>query len=169
MIMKKPIIIAAAVILALVAIFGFLRITQNHPSDFDVRSDSESSATAADKEDSETATDTESEEIALAEPESEENIDAEELDEAESEIEGGGISPEFKDFWDSYLKFMETYAPLMNNPDSEDYLKQTEKYSDYTARAAEYENSENLTDDEIRYMTDAQAKITALYADALLS
>ena len=167
--MKKPIIIAAAVILALVAIFGFLRITQNHPSDFDISTVSESPSSESEESVSETATDTEPEEIAQVEPESEENIDAEELDEAESEIEGGGISPEFKDFWDSYIKFMETYAPLMNNPDNEDYLKMTEKYSEYTERAAEYENSENLTDDEIRYMTDAQAKITALYADALLS
>ena len=168
---KKSVVIAAvSAILALAGIFGALKLGQNRAGETENQPSSETveTATLEDKSETNPETETAPEEEVEIEPESEEDIDDEELTEA-SVTDGGGIAPEFKGFWDEYEEFMKKYVSVMNDPENEDYEKLTEKYADYTEKASEYENSENLTDDEIHYMTDAQARITAMYADALLS
>ena len=159
---KKSVIIAAfSVILALAGIFGALRLGQNRAGETAPQTSVSETVEAATLEDK-------SKTNPASEPESEEDIDDEELIEA-TVTDGGGIAPEFKQFWDDYEEFMKKYVSVMNDPENKDYEKMTEEYSGYTEKASEYENSEDLTDDEIRYMTDAQAKITEMYADALLS
>ncbi len=169
---KKTIIITAvAVVLALAGVFGALRLGQNNAGETQTDSSSEKKveqATVAVTSMTEEETEAEPAEEVNVEPESEEDIDDEEITVATGS-DAGDIAPEFKEFWDEYEEFMKTYVSVMNDPDNEDYEKLTEQYSEYTEKAAEYENSEDLTDNEIRYMTDAQAKITEMYADALLS
>lgn len=167
---KKTIIITAvAVILALAGVFSAVTIGQNRAGETGTESfSSVEEATVKNTSKSDASTPSEPVDEVEVEPESEEDVGEEELPEITGETKGG-LAPEFKKFWDEYVEFMEKYVSVMNDPENEDYEKLTEKYSEYSEKAAEYESSEDLTDDEIHYMTDAQAKITALYADALLS
>lgn len=88
--------------------------------------------------------------------------------ETQKEVKKTGIDPEFKEFWDSYVKFMDSYVNAMKDPGSSDYLRALADYEDFIDKAAEYEDDDNLTDEELKYMAAAQAKIVAKYAEAAL-
>ena len=75
---------------------------------------------------------------------------------------------EFTEFWTSYEEFMTQYASVIYNPDDPSYTKTTEDFLRYTEKADAYENDKTLTDQEIQYMTEAQARIAAIYAEASL-
>ena len=101
---------------------------------------------------------------------SEEYLHEDEITEAikNETIKHGGISPGFKKFWDDYESFMDSYAPVMNDKSNPDYKKLSARYDDYVKKAAEYESSEDLTAEEVDYMTSAHARISAKYASAWL-
>ena len=83
-------------------------------------------------------------------------------------IKHGGISPEFKNFWDDYESFMDSYAPVIKDKNNPDYKERSDRYDGYVKKAAQYENSEKLTDEEVDYMASAHARISAKYASAWL-
>ena len=75
----------------------------------------------------------------------------------------------FKEFWDEYENFVDSYVKVMNKPESKDYSEKMAQYKKYSDRAKEYENDRTLTDEELAYMTDAQARISEKIAEASLS
>ena len=92
----------------------------------------------------------------------------------EGEISTGGEEKpiedkEFADFWQSYEMFMTEYAEVLNDPDNPGYPEAAEYYGKYTRKADAYENDKTLTDEEVKYMTEAQARIAAIYAEASLA
>ena len=109
------------------------------------------------------------EDISLTEAESEYIPEEEFTDESEEEtLKRGGVAPEFKKFWDEYESFMDSYATVLNDKDNPDYRELEEHYKGYVKKAAEYENSEELTAEEVDYMAAAHARISAKYAAAWL-
>jgi hypothetical protein len=100
---------------------------------------------------------------------SEETAEDEIAEESETgTLKHGGISPEFKKFWDDYESFIGKYATALNDKTNPDYQSLNDRYNNYVKKAAEYESSEELTDEEVDYMTSAHARITAKYASAWL-
>lgn len=75
----------------------------------------------------------------------------------------------FKEFWDEYEDFVDSYVKVMNNPENPEYKEKTEQYKKYSETAEKYENDSSLTDEELEYMTGAQARISAKIAEASLS
>ena len=86
----------------------------------------------------------------------------------ERTLKHGGISPEFKKFWDEYESFMDSNAAVLNDKTNPDYQALSDRYDSYVKKAAEYENGGNLTDEEVDYMASAHARISAKYASAWL-
>ena len=86
----------------------------------------------------------------------------------EGTLKHGGISPEFKKFWDEYESFVNSNAAVLNDKTNPDYQTISDRYDGYVKKAAEYENDENLTDEEVDYMASAHARISAKYASAWL-
>jgi hypothetical protein len=92
----------------------------------------------------------------------------------EGEISSGaGEKPiedrEFAEFWESYEKFMTEKAAVIYNPDDPEYNEVIDEYRKYTRKADAYENDRTLTDEEVKYMTEAQARIAAINAEASLA
>ena len=166
---KQAIYIVIAVIIVL-AIFGRLKSSLSKKTDSapvttttvtvsqtEAETETTSRTTTVKKEMTEKET---------TDPESEET---EEDEEKEEEPSRTGIRKDFKDFWDSYVKFMDTYVDAMKNPDSANYIRVLADYAEFTDKATDWEDSDDLSDEEIKYMTAAQAKITAKYVEAALS
>ena len=86
----------------------------------------------------------------------------------EGTLKHGGISPEFKKFWDEYESFVNSNAAVLNDKTNPGYQALSDRYDGYVKKAAEYENDENLTDEEVDYMASAHARISAKYASAWL-
>lgn len=76
-----------------------------------------------------------------------------------------GIDPDFKEFWDSYEKFYDTYIYCMNHKDefsTSEYLDVMSQYADFVEKAEAYdENDDDLTNEEIEYMAAVQARVMA--------
>jgi len=76
-----------------------------------------------------------------------------------------GIDPEFKEFWDSYEKFYDTYIYCMSHTDefsTSEYLAIMSQYADFAEKAEAYnKNDDDLTDEEVKYMAAVQARVTA--------
>lgn len=82
-----------------------------------------------------------------------------------------GIDPDFKAFWDSYEAFVDKYVKFMKDPDSMndtvEYLSLVSQYADFCAKADAYDE-DDLTNEEIAYMTKVEARVAAKLADAAL-
>jgi hypothetical protein len=76
----------------------------------------------------------------------------------------GTVSPELKEFLDSYEQFMNEYCEFIESYDSSDLnalMKYTElmgKYADFSAKAESYDSSKMNTADE-QYYIDAMARV----------
>lgn len=74
-----------------------------------------------------------------------------------------GVDPAFKDFWDGYEKYMDSYIKFMSSPDAigtAEYFKVLAEYTDWCAKADEYDESE-CTDEEVKYMLEVQSRVSA--------
>ena len=84
-------------------------------------------------------------------------------------LKQGKVSEDFRGFWDNYENFIKLNSKILNDSGHPKYNEINREYSEYVKKAAKYESSEDLTEEEIQYMTAAQARITAEYASAWLS
>lgn len=81
-----------------------------------------------------------------------------------------GVDPAFKDFWDGYEKYMDSYIKFMSSPDAigtAEYFKVLAEYTDWCAKADEYDESE-CTDEEVKYMLEVQSRVSAKLMQASL-
>ena len=83
----------------------------------------------------------------------------------EQKIRTDGISPEFKNFVDSYEAFYNEYVEFLTNYDSGDF-SMIAKYASLVAKAEEldkkaeaYQDDDDLTTEELNYLLNAQARI----------
>ena len=163
---NKAVVIAVAVLI-LIIIFGRLK------SSFSKKTPEPVTTTAVTTEtttqpitESTTEKETESETEAETEK-AEENTEAEETE--NTKAGRVGIRKEFKEFWDSYVKFMDSYVKATKDPGSAEYIRALADYVEFTDKAAEWEDEDDLSDEEMKYMTAAQAKIAAKYIEAAWS
>lgn len=74
-----------------------------------------------------------------------------------------GIDPDFKAFWDSYEKFIDSYVKMMKDPSaiySMEYLNMVAEYAEWAAKVDDYDE-ENLTAEEIKYMNEVNARVAS--------
>lgn len=74
-----------------------------------------------------------------------------------------GIDPDFKKFWDSYEAFIDSYVKLMTDPSalySLEYLNMVAEYAEWAEKADDWDEDE-LTAEEVAYMTEVNARIAA--------
>ena len=91
--------------------------------------------------------------------------------EAEPETDADGISPELKEFLDSYEAFMDEYCEFMKNYDESDatqlleYASLMAKYSDF-AEKAEAWDEEEMTDEELVYYVKVMNRVNEKLLEA---
>ncbi len=101
-----------------------------------------------------------------AEAESEEQAETE-----ETETDADGISPELKEFLDSYEAFMDEYCEFIKNYDESDatqlleYASLMAKYSDF-AEKAEAWDEEEMTDEELVYYVKVMNRVNEKLLEA---
>ena len=156
---KKWIIIG---VIVLMAIFGALG------NDDTPKTDEAASAEQTEEQESAADVSTEAEEQA----ESEESNAEAEADSAGTDAPDG-ISPELKEFLDSYEAFMDEYCEFMKNYDESDsaallkYADLMKKYYDFSEKAEAWDE-ENMTDEESLYYLKVMNRVNEkLYAAGL--
>ncbi|MBO4894396.1 MAG: zinc ribbon domain-containing protein [Clostridia bacterium] len=73
-----------------------------------------------------------------------------------------GIDPNFKAFWDGYERFIDSYVKIMKDPSaiySLEYLNMLSEYAEWMEKIDDYEDTDGLTNEEIAYMTEVQARV----------
>ncbi|MBQ8944088.1 MAG: zinc-ribbon domain-containing protein [Clostridia bacterium] len=74
-----------------------------------------------------------------------------------------GIDPDFKAFWDSYEKFIDSYVKIMTDPNalySLEYLNMIAEYAEWAEKVDDWDE-DDLTAEEIAYMNKVNARVAA--------
>lgn len=78
--------------------------------------------------------------------------------------DASGVDPDFKEYMDSYEKFMNEYCDFMesyNSADATQLLKYTQlvaEYAEYTSKVDSY-NEDNLSTEDYQYFVDVTARV----------
>ena len=138
---KKWVIIGVVLLLALVGAFGGDKDEEKQTDQTEVRMEADQTA------DEGVATEEEAEE-------SDDKVEPEEV--TESTEAPDGISPELKEFLDSYEAFFDEYIEFMKTYDDSDaaallkYASLMEKYYEFSEKAEEWDEKD-MTDEESLY------------------
>ena len=87
-----------------------------------------------------------------------------ETQQASSGTDTGGVSPDFKEFMDSYEEFMNEYCDFMASYDQSDatamlkYASLMTKYADFASKVEGY-NESNLSSEDYKYYVDVMARV----------
>ena len=161
---KNKVIAVVVAVLIVLILFGRLKSSFSRKEPEPVTTTAVTTETTT-----ETTTESTTEEETPTETVEETEDEAEEEEDTTAKSSRTGVRKEFKEFWDSYVKFMDSYAEAMKNPGSADYIRALADYVEFTDKADDWEDADDLSDEEIKYMTAAQAKIAGKLVEAAWS